>query len=86
MSQKHTFRCFGLTLTESRGYECMVIFLQCSLTLDRDYLTIDDAALLSLLSRAAAGAFGLSGIGTCSSTSHLLKSSNISSFMSSTHP
>ena len=59
MSQKHTFRCFGLTLTESRGYECMVIFLQCSLTLDRDYLTIDDAALLSLLSRGtAAGAFG----------------------------
>ena len=50
MSQRHTFRCFGLTLTESRGYECMVIYLQCSLTLDRDYfayLTIDDAALLS---------------------------------------
>ena len=37
MSQRHTFRCFGLTLTESRGYECMVIYLQCSLTLDRDY-------------------------------------------------
>ena len=30
--------------------------------------------------------FGLNGIGTCSSTSRLLKSCNISSFMSSTHP
>ena len=36
MSPK-TFRCFGLTLTESRGYECMVIYLQYSLTLDQDY-------------------------------------------------
>ena len=25
-----TFRCFGLTFSESQGYECMVIIVQCS--------------------------------------------------------
>ena len=26
----YTFRCFGLTFSESQGYECMVIIVQCS--------------------------------------------------------